>query len=223
MNYRLVITTDGRPEVLDRTLDAFDCYVRPRPSAGLILDDSGDEHYLRYLKLISDERRWALAWHPTRQGFCRTVADAWATAAGHEDYEWIFWLEDDFEFTRAVDLTALAHVLDHEARVVQMAFYRNAVSNEEIEAGGYIPMRPGAYERRGAGTVHWFEHRVNWTTNPSLFRRSFAWAYPWPVSPECEGRFGIDLRERRPETTFGIWGAGEPWVTHFGERKGSGY
>lgn len=221
-SYRLVVTTDGRPGCLDRTLEAFDCLVRPRPSEGVIVDDSGDEHYLRYLKTLADERGWRLAWHPRRLGFCRTVADAWREAA-QAGPDWIFWMEDDFQIDRALDLPELAHVLDHEARVAQMALYRNSVSAEEFEAGGYIPMRPGAYERRGTGTVAWLEHRVCWTTNPSLFRRSLAAAYPWPEDQECEGHFGIELRERRPETTFGIWGAGEPWVTHFGERSGVGY
>lgn len=224
MNYRLVVTTDGRPGYLERMLDSFEKRVRPTPAEIVVVDDSGDEHYVRYLMQLAGERRWRLIWHPQRQGFCRTVADGWREA-GEPGPDWVFWTEDDFEFTRSIELGDLGHVLDHEAPVAQMALYRNPVSSEEHDAGGYIPMRRGAYAPRGSGNVRWFEHTVCWTTNPSLFRASFARAYPWidDGKPACEGRFGFDLREKRPETTYGIWGAGEPWVEHFGERAGRGY
>jgi hypothetical protein len=225
LRYRLVVVTDGRPGYLERALGAFDLLARPGPAEAVIVDDSGDEHYRRFLLQLASDLPFpaAVTSHPRREGFCRTVAHAW-TLAGVVGPEWIFWLEDDFELERAVELPELAHVLDHEARVAQMALYRNPVSDEEVAAGGYVPMRPGAYEPRGAGGVRWLEHTVCWTTNPSLFRASFARAYAWPRDhPECEGRFGFHLRELRPETTFGIWGAGEPWVRHFGVRSGTGY
>lgn len=233
MKYRLVITTDGRPDVLDRTLESFFAKVRPGPDEILIIDDSADSDYHRYLDALCDDLSGAvdagvgLLRHQDRLGFCQTVADAWEYAADgtatRPDVDWIYWLEDDFVHVRAVDLHDLAFVLDREPQVAQMALYRNPVNPDELAAGGYMNLFPECYARRGAGSAIWWETTRNWTTNPSLFRSSFARGYPWPTEPLCEGLFGFALRDARPETTFGIWGDGSPWVEHIGVRAGKGY
>lgn len=226
IDYCLVITTDGRPGVLQRTLEAFDRRVSPRPAEVLIVDDSGDSAYHRYLEALVNDRGvgWRALFHRDRQGFCRTVADAWEQAA-HASSPWIFHLEDDFEFVRSVDLRDLAFVMEREPQIAQMVFYRNPANEEESAAGGYLRIPGRDYQLRGSGSRHtWFEHRLYWSTTPSLFRRAIPAQHPWPGSTSsCEGKFGIILRGARPGTTFGIWGAGDPWVRHFGERSGHGY
>lgn len=226
MRYCLVITTDGRPGVLERTLEAFDRRVKPKPAEAVIVDDSGDPAYHRYLEALVNDRGagWCALFHRDRQGFCRTVADAWEQAA-HADSPWIYWLEDDFEHVRTVDLHDLAFVLEREPQVAQMVLYRNPVGDEEIAAGGYLRIPGRGYELRGGGSGKpWFEHRGYWSTTPSLFRRLIPGHYPWPgFADSCEGKFGFILRGARPTTTFGVWGAGDPWVIHHGERSGVGY
>lgn len=225
MRYRLIVITDGRPGLLEETLRAFLARVSPRPSAVSVIDDSGDEWYRRYLEDLLPEAfpdGTHLVSHPVRRGFCETVADGWQHAA-NPGVEWVYWLEDDFVHRRPVDLRDLAYVLERQPQVAQMALYRNSVSPEEKRVGGYIRQNPADYARRGSGTAAWLEHRRHWTTNPSLFSRSIPAAYAWPTVEFCEGHFGFELREGRPETTFGIWGTGEPWVEHVGERVGAGY
>lgn len=226
LRYALIVTTDGRG-TLDRTLEAFDRRVRPRPSEVVIVDDSGDAGYRLYLEALVNARGpgWRALFHRERRGFCRCVASAWEQAA-HADSPYVLWLEDDFEFVRSVDLSDLAHVLEREPQVAQMAFYRQPVNDEEIAASGYLNQRRDTYQLRGAGSGRtWFEHRNHWTTNPSLFRRSIPEHHPWPgFTSSCEGHFGFILRGARPRTTFGLWGAGDVWVRHFGERSdGRGY
>lgn len=279
MQLRLVITTDGREGLLERALESFDQHVKPRPVHTVVVDDSGDRAYHRYLDDLLSYRmgvyggRANLLSHPSRVGFCETVADAWTLAGDprlacpgcdveRSDYrpasleegtdeegrecprcgfsveppkvtapDWVFWLEDDFVFERSVPLVDLAYVMQMRPQVAQMSLYRNPVSDEEKKAGGLLNIGPDRFTRRGSGTSTWIEHQAYWTTNPSLFPRVIAERYPWPTVDHCEGVFGIELREQRKlliddeevETTFGIWGHGDPWVRHDAKRAGKGY
>lgn len=236
MKYRLVVITDGREGLLDRTLEAFFAKVTPEPTDVVIVDDSADADYQRYLYAIADDLSGtvdagvSVLCHSERQGFCRTVNDGWARAgdlAGRrESVPWVYWLEDDFVHLRGTDLREIAFVMDREPNLVQMALYRNPVNPDEIKAGGYMNLRPETYERRGDGSTRWWEHRNFWTTNPSLFRTSFARSHRWLDDADerfCEGKFGIRLMARDDRVRFGVWGAGDVWVEHIGVRAGTGY
>jgi Cu/Zn superoxide dismutase len=222
VKYRLVVTTNGRPGVLDRMLESFHHRVRPRPSEVLIVDDSGDEHYVRYLmQLAGTHPGWSVAWHPHVQGFCATVRDAWKAAAeGHLD--WVYWSEDDFVYERGVELGDLAAVMEHEASIAQMAMMRQPVNETEIAAGSLLVAYRDRYQDQGSGSRRWLRSRTNFSTGSSLIRRRFMVERPWPDYPaECEGRYSLDLLAAGYE--FGVWGAGEPWVRHEGVRSGTGY
>jgi hypothetical protein len=138
--------------------------------------------------------------------------------------DYVFWLEDDFVFERMLPLVDLAYCLDMEPHVAQMMLLRQPVSDEEVAAGGFLNIAPERFERRGSGAVAWIQHSAFWSTNPSLFARDLPARYPWPTeAASCEGEFTRRLLEERPETTFGIWGTGEPWIRHAGDRVGVGY
>lgn len=222
MNYRLVVTTNGRPDVLDRTLESFDLRVRPRPEEVLIVDDSGDEHYVRYLMQLAETHPgWSVSWHPKAQGFCATVRDAWKMAAsGRQD--WVYWSEDDFIYERAVELGDLADVMEHEASIAQMGLMRQPVNDVEIAAGSVFNAYRDRYVVQGSGSRRWLRSRTNFSTGSSLIRRRFMEERPWPDYPaDCEGRYSIDLLAAGYE--FGVWGTGEPWIRHEGVRSGTGY
>lgn len=219
MRYALALLTMPRREgTLQRTLDSFQTHVTPRPSELLAYTDGDVTIPLLYNGALD----WNLSGAKRQGGFCRATRNLWKHAATAEA-DWIFWLEDDFEFTRIVDLRDLACTLEGEPQVAQMALYRQPVNSEEIAAGGYIAAHPEEYVRKGGGSAFWWEHVNHWTTNPSLFRREICATQEWPDGPFCEGKFGFRIRENRPGTTFGIWGAGDPWITHIGVREGQGY
>lgn len=223
MKYRLVVTTDGRPGYLEKMLASFDEAVRPRPAETLIVDDSGDEHYQRYLRVLLDGRGhpYRLSCHPARQGFCRTVGDAWCLGS-EPGPPWVYWSEDDFVYDRAVNLGDLAAVLDHEANVAQMGLMRQPVNGDEIAAGSLFALYRESYELRGAGNRKWMESRTNFSTTSSLLRRRFMVERPWPLYEDgCEGRYSIDLLQAGYR--FAVWGHGDEWVQHFGARSGTGY
>lgn len=224
MNYALAfLTSRGREREAAQTLASFERAVSPRPSVALCHID-GDAATPPFL--YDTDQGWLVSQSQKQEGFCSATGKLWDQAAALWQVDWVFWLEDDFEFVRAVDLIDVAHVMSQEPHVAQMALMRQPCNEDEHRAGGYMQLNPDAYERRGAGAVVWFEHQHHWTTNPSLIRRDVMASHSWLGRYEdyCEGRFGIQLLRDRPGTTYGIWGAGDqPWVNHFGVRQGKGY
>jgi hypothetical protein len=106
---------------------------------------------------------------------------------------------------------------------------RQAWNDAERSAGGFMQIDPASYvqcaQYDGDQTLAWVEHRLFFTTNPSLYRRSLILEADWPDSEQSEGMFTHLLRED-PDARFGYWGRrdDEPWVHHIGvERIGTGY
>jgi hypothetical protein len=203
MDYTLLVLTHGKSPTLDGTLASFLEHVLPAPTESLVVCDGPGPG-----QSLSE----------TQLGFCEATRRAWAIAA-EAPTSHVFWLEHDFRFDRDVDLAELAAVLDVDRELAQMALLRQPVNEAERAAGGLVESRPGQFELQDG---LWMRQRSFFTTNPSLMRTTFMLGNPWPAYPDqCEGRFGIDLIERG--YAFGMWGAGEPWVSHFGVRDGFGY
>ena len=216
LDYRLVVMTNGRP-CLRETLEAWRQWVTPQPTSVFVHDDGGEA--LEW----GGGTPWANVdyWHEPISpsiGFCRSVVRAWVGAL-HAGPEWIFWLEDDLLVRRKVDLHELAAVLSAERELAQMALMRQAVNDEEIAAGGCFQLRRELYD------VHegWLRSRTNFSTTASLMRRAFMLENPMPpwYFGSCEGRYSIDLLDAG--FAFGVWGGGEPWIEHIGQRAGHGY
>lgn len=240
MRYRLVVLTHGDCAPLEATLQSFAQMVHPAPQDAFLIYDGPELYGLgsphpRLGAVMPEGGPWAIM-TTGGLGFCGATRLAWRAAVGHTDppastHEHVFYLEHDFRFTRPVDLRALADVLDHAPGLCQMQLMRDAVSEEERAAGGLFELRRAGYTERilletGAGATRELArfqlHRMYLTTNPSLMRRDWMAANPWPDYPEqCEGRFGLDLVEQG--WAFGVWGDGSPWVTHAGVRTGFGY
>lgn len=222
MRYRLVVLTHGPDRTLSRALEAFGANVFPEPSSVVIKHDGpnrpwelGDGKFPRgWLRYGSEEQ----------DGFCKATAKAMLYAST-ADEPWVFYLEHDFEITRPVDLTQIEQTMQANPQVCQMALMRDAVNDQEKQAGGLFESRAGQYTLKVSeiGWV-WHEHTSYFTTNPSLMRTKFLRDNPWPADqPQCEGIFGFQVRSREPSTTFGVWGDGTPWCEHIGARDGFGY
>lgn len=219
----LLVLTDGRRDCIEETIpSAFD-NLRGPVTRRVLYDDSGDEGYRSWL--LKRFPTFELVHHPHgRQGFGGAIQTAWRhLALVREPY--VFHLEDDFTFNRPVDLQAMMQVLDSRPYLVQLALRRQPWNDQEKRAGGIVEMHPNDYTEHALGGHHWLEHRRNFTTNPSLYRRSLC-ARGWPEGRETEGRFGIGLMEDDPDLRFAYWGSRDSgeWVTHIGDQRvGMGY
>lgn len=226
----VLVMTDGRDEYLLPTVRSAMANLTGPITEWWMYDDTGD-----YVYRDSLARRYPTFAHidaGPRQGFGGAIRAAWTHLAAHSAARFVFHLEQDFTFRRPVDLAALAAVLDSHPYLVQMALVRQPWNAEEHAAGGVIERAPQAYTARTDEVGHaWLEHRLFWTTNPSLYRATLL-PTGWPTGDRSEGMLTLRLVDRgSPEaagdqTRFGYWGrlGDGPWVDHIGqERRGHGY
>jgi len=226
----VLVVTDGRDEYLLRTVRAAMANLTGPITEWWMYDDTGD--YVYRDSLARRYPTFRLFDAGPRQGFGGAIRTAWAKLTADSTVDYVFHLEQDFVLTRRVDLGELAAVLDRRPHLAQMALVRQAWNEQERSAGGLIARHPEAYHPAGDefGRV-WMEHRLFWTTNPSLYHRGMC-RLPWPDGPQSEGRFTLSLLEHglpgvpADDLRFAYWGRHEdgPWVEHIGEvRSGHGY
>lgn len=229
MIYRLVCLTHGESPTLDYTLESFFEKVDPPPESVVIACDGPGEITLPdWFTSGAAGNFWG-----KQLGFCGAVKELWHIATEGKrnhlyqmhDPSFVFWLEHDFIFEKRVDLRPMAVALSINTRLSQMQLMRASVNPDEHKAGGVMQQhisRGSEFLKRWTYGAPWLEHNAYFTTNPSLMSVSFMRQNPWPAyNRECEGKFGIDLKSRG--YTFGVWGEGETWVRHIGERTGFGY
>lgn len=232
----LLVMTDGRRDVIERTIKSARDHLRGTITERWVHDDSGDPDYAAWLAATFPDFTIHSTGH--RSGFGGAIRSAWAMIRARSDARYVFHLEDDFVFERDVILRDMCAVLDHHPDVVQLALLRQPWNPDEVAAGGIIEQHPFDYVDRfdwcPAESVRgpdplfnrWIEHRRFFTTNPSLYRRILLEEHDWPTGPHSEGRFGIDLIHANPDAVFAFWGARTdgPWVEHIGAvRVGTGY
>ena len=225
MTVAVLVITDGRDDYLAATVASAMRSLTGPIVEWWMYDDTGRDNYRHQLA-----RRWPTFRHfnaGARQGFGGAIQAAWRHLAEHSTADHVFHLEADFLFCRPVDLGQLAAVLETRPHVAQLALVRQAWNATELAAGGLLAAHPGAFtERADRDGRRWLEHRLWWTTNPSLYRRTLL-DVGWPDGPQSEGTFthrllALGTPEVAPQyLAFGYWGGlddGE-WVDHIGHRR----
>jgi len=218
----LMIVTDGRYGVLERTLDSFFRMAEFIPAKGLMIDDSGDIRYAEYLESLRPKLGGiAIYHHRSRIGFCETVAHGWSLVG--EDAGYIFHLEDDFEFIEPVPLTEMVMILESDPKLAQIALVRQAWNDEEKAAGGLLNLHRRCLQPQETNGRKWFLHHRCFTTNPSLYPRHIT-EKGWPSGPYCEGKFGIKVSQMGYYFGYLAPQNGINSVVHIGEKRiGAGY
>lgn len=219
----LLVMTDGRRDCIAQATPSALANLHGEITHRVIHDDSGDPEYRAWL---ADTFPQFDVWHtPRRRGFGEAIRNAWRLICyDPADYSYVAHVEDDFTFNRAVNLDAMARVLDARPHLVQLALRRQPWNDNERAAGGIVEQHPDDFAAVDDGEHRWLEHRRFFTTNPSLYRRSLC-STEWPAGKNSEGRFTHPLL-RDSAVRFGYWGARDSgeWVTHIGhERVGVGY
>ena len=229
MSIALLVITDGRLDYLRRTIDSAQRHLRGPISEMWMYDDSGDPAHRAVLRQEFPD--FIHFDHGPRQGFAGAVNHAWKIVSWMTEADHLFHLEGDFTFNRDIDLVAMREVLWDNPRLAQMALRRQAWGAVEAAAGGVVEMHPEQYTDMSDGQRNWLEHRLFYTTNPSLVSMQLVQC-GWPIMPKSEAAFTAHLLNRgTPQVSgdqvrFGYWGrrTDAPWVHHIGdERHGSGY
>lgn len=218
IRYALCLLTHGDAPELETTVSSFASYLSPSPAELLCVVDGPGR-----LPPVEPLGPWMIEQSSDQEGFCSATRRLWSLAA-RTSSDYVLWLENDFLLLQPLDLTAPAEVLDGDLHLTQIQFIRDPVNREERKAGGLFEFWQGheRWERRFWGFIQ-DDYVV--TTNPALMRTGFVRQHLWPplaeAPSECEGRFGIALRERG--YAAGVWGDGSPLVRHVGRRRGIGY
>lgn len=226
-----LVMTDGRDDLLDATLKSAQTHLLGPITRRVIFDDTGDINHAAELSRRYDDSK--VVTNGRRNGFGDAVRLAWAFVEKSTTEPYVLHLEDDFTFDRDVDLWAMAEVLDRHRYLAQMALRRQPWNEQERLMGGVVECNPLEYVERWSEEpqAEWLEHRLFWSTNPSLFRRDLLNA-GWMGGEQSEGRFThLLLSEGHDgaswaDVRFGYWGARDSgvWVTHTGaQRVGTGY
>lgn len=150
-----------------------------------------------------------------------------AALAGQElPFDYVFHLEEDWCFLDTIDVRWLAGILT-QGEIAQAALLRGPVNDQERAAGGLVEAWPKEYAEGGAitseGAVPFLQHRLFFTTNPSLYRTSLM-LLGWPGGPASEQHFTRALVGMGYSFAFyGTRQAG-PSIEHTGHvRTGHGY
>lgn len=233
------VFTDGRRRYIEVSLPSLIKHVRGLARI-VIFDDSGDTTYGRFLARLAQQNPHRddieiVSWEQ-RRGFGGTVKSAWEWLVANDCSDWIWHHEDDFIYRYVVPTSEIAAILAARPYLQQMALLRQAWNEVEISSGGIIQARPEAYLPNWDDNGNqWREHRVCFTTNPSLYRRSLLTASPWPNVERSEGVYTHQLLNEglaeipADAIRFGYWQGRDdltPWVTHVGQQRstaGTGY
>lgn len=220
MKTTLLMFTDGRRDCLKQTLDSAAEQLSGKIDHRIIVNDSLDDDFSEWLRRTCFEFEIIRA--TEKKGFCGAIQTGWKALPKDTDY--VFHLEDDFTFNRPVPLADMAATLEAHTYLVQLALRRQPWNEQEKAAGGIVEMWPDQYIDCNNTFGRWLEHRLFFTTNPSLYH--VRWTREgWPDPPACEQAFTEELL-KNPDIRFGYWGrrADDPWVHHIGaHRVGTGY
>lgn len=227
MMFALIVLTDGRADCLQRTLRSADKHIGLDTfDEHVLVNDSADPSYRAVLDDILDEylpEFTILPCLPTKRGFGGAIRAAWNAVTPSADF--VFHLEDDFEFTRHVDIDAITEVITAHPYLQQIALRRQPWNDHEKAAGGIVEMWPDQYTDMEWHGHHWLEHDLFFTTNPSLYRAELM-DIGWPDMKGSEMEFTRRVQCRSMDYRFAFWGqrSDQPWVHHIGEhRTGIGY
>lgn len=217
----IVVFTDGRDDTLAATMASARENLPDMPI--VIHDDTGLEDHFTMLR---DTYPGVSLIGGHRSGFDGAIARAWQTIPALSDTipSYLFHLEDDFTFNEPVDIDGMRWILDTHLHVAQVALLRQGWSQPEIDNGGVIGLAPELYTDHHVDGLTWCEHRIFFTTNPSLYRWSLTHR-GWPQQAQSEAEFARRLFEN-PSTTCAYYGSKTdgPRVHHIGEQRvGWGY
>lgn len=216
MNLLLVVTTDGRRDLIGPTIESIYEHVTGW-DAGLIWDDSGDDDYRQWLWDRYADRFLILPAGEQRIGYTLARQRLWSTITSLRSYSHIANWEDDFVLSADVNLCDLATILDTNPHLAQMALLRADYYPREMQrsqAGRILGWPASSF--RNCGTGHpgqrWMEHKNYFTCNPHVHHRSLC-DVGWPDGDKTEGAIGDLLR--RQGRKFGHWGwRDDPRILH---------
>lgn len=218
-----VVITDGRGEFLKQTIDSMFNNVDGLHYPGVLVDDSGDPEYKRWL-----DAEYALSFkclhHGARQGLAASIRDGWTEAITDPDVEAIWHVEDDYVVPEKLDVRGLAALLRAVPDLAELTLKRGPYSSEEHTAGGYMEGHLDEYEDVTVLDVaHYVKHDQLFFFQPSLIPRPVVTRAVYSGLPITEPNLATLLVPQGYH--FGVVGkiADPPRVEHIGTYRSAGW
>jgi hypothetical protein len=210
----LIVFTNGRLELLKRTIDSAEKNLQCNFSYKMIMNDCPEVS--SELETFYCPRGFGIYSNLIKSGYCCSIQKAWD--AIKERYRWILHLEEDFIFNEPIPVMDMIRVLEHDSRLAQMALVRQPINTIELAAGSILRATWERYTPKEWDGFEWLENNFCFTNNPCVYPIDIT-RYPYPQRtswPWGEGEFSELLRNKGYQ--FGYWGGMEqkPKVTHIG-------
>lgn len=213
-------TWPERSAYLRRSLASLNEQIHGPIVQRVIYSDWPDEHRDELARIAADAGFYVVG--EGHHGYTGSMRRMWTYLSKRAQGEYIFATEDDFIYPEPVDLEPMILTLRDNPHLAQLALLRDAFYQDEKETGGILGWPEPAFTLVGQNGTSRLEHRLFFTCNPSLFRKSLT-ARPWPIGKHSETLFGKQLLNDR-RLRFAFWGNRVELTKHIGEtRAGTGY
>lgn len=190
------VLTDGRDELLARTLASAREHLAGQVDHLFVVDDSG-----RY---------------GPRKGLAGAVQTLWSHALG-VGADYLFHLEDDWRFNETPDLATMVNLLVDFPDLAQVVLQRQALTASEHAAGGVAAH--AHWEECVNPWAAWVQQDDIFSLNPCLVPRRIL-EMGWPAGNEA------GMTERlRGRYLSAFWGRKDsaPQVHHLGDHRSPGW
>jgi hypothetical protein len=216
----LGIIDNKRPDCLDATIQSLEDNLFCDFFKKVIIDDSGDSEYSKYLEEKYSDR-YEIYSHPVNMGLSGSIRTLWNIATIY-DVDYIWHQEGDFIFNEKIDVNVLKYKLNNKKTLAQVALKRQAINDQEISVGGFMYQDPTSYEPYIHDNVKWLEHRNFFTLNPCLYPKwvfNLGWQVGWGEKEFSELLFSD------PYAKCAYLGHMQdpPLVDHIGHYRGDGW
>ena len=222
MNSKILlgIIDNKRPDCLEATISSLEDNLVYDFFKRVIIDDSGDREYSRYLE-EEYSGKYEIYSHPQNMGLSGSIKTLWNIATLH-DIDYVWHQEGDFIFNEKINVNILKSKLNNKKTLAQIALKRQPINNQEISVGGFMYQDPSSYELYIDDNIKWLEHRKLFTLNPCLYPRwvfNLGWQVGWG-----EREFS-DLLFSDPNVRCAYLGDIDdpPLVDHIGHYRGDGW
>jgi hypothetical protein len=206
-----------RKEYLRRSLASFNEHVTGPMTQKVVYSDWDHEFHAELHEIASAAGFYVVGLRQ-HSGYIAAMQALWGYLERHCVGDYVFSIEDDFTYSRDVDLVPMMALLDADPNVLQVALLRGPYYPKEQEAGSVLASIDGWREQRDG----YIAQRDHFTANPSLFRRDLI-KNRWPSGKSSERIFGDRLLANQ-RSVFAYWGDGAPWIEHIGAvRAGTAY
>lgn len=209
MNVALLYVCDGRTKYLERCVDSLQACVKYDWCNVVVSCDEPDPATLDLSVRLTGAD--VVVSTPRRGGGAANIDRAWHAINHLGDVDYIFHVEEDWQFLASVDVDELVGILEDDPWCANIVLRRQPWGGEG--PGGYIGDDPSSFVDAGG----WLRHHKGFWLNPCAYPLRVTFG-GWPTNGH-EHHFSERMRAEGYH--FGVYGSHDdaPRVWHIGDER----